>query len=298
MGGYSLIQWMFFFYFYCVVGWIWESSYCSVKAKRLTNRGFMRGPMIPIYGSGAVVMLIAAMPFKGNYVLTFLSGMVLASILEYCTGAAMEAIFKVRYWDYSNVILNLNGHICLPASIGWGFATLVMTNFVHNPVERMCFSIPGKYLELLIMVITLIFGADFSVSFKAAMDLRDVLIKMEAMKQELSRMQKRLDVMLAVADDEKNQWTEKQAEKFDDLLASIEGKLVSAKEHLEFSDEMKEELAELKAKTSMMKEKATQLLSVKDIISKAMLKGNPYLISKKFKGSLEELKTYFNEKVS
>ena len=76
MGEYNIIQWMTFFYFYCVVGWIWESSYCSVKGHKLINRGFMRGPMIPIYGSGAIVMLFAALPVRNNACLVFLFGMI------------------------------------------------------------------------------------------------------------------------------------------------------------------------------------------------------------------------------
>ena len=296
MGEYNIIQWMTFFYFYCVVGWIWESSYCSVKGHKLINRGFMRGPMIPIYGSGAVVMLIAAMPFKGNLLLIFLSGMVLASLLEYCTGAAMEMIFKVRYWDYSNVPLNLNGHICLPCSIGWGFATILMTSFIHAPVERIVMNIPMKYLELIVMIITLMFGADFSVSFKAAIDLRDILIKMDEMKAEVDRMHKRVDVVLAFADDEKNQWAERQHERIEDMVTSLEGRLQAAKDKIDLSEETREELAELKARAMVMKERAKQLIPFKDYMSRAIIKGNPDIISRKFKGSLEELKAYVNSK--
>jgi len=295
MGGYSLLQWVFFFYIYCIVGWIWETSYCSVKEKHLINRGFMKGPVIPIYGSGAVVMLIAATPFKGNYFLTFLSGMILASTLEYCTGAAMEAIFKVRYWDYSSQPLNLNGHICIGASIGWGFATILMTSYLHQPIEKLSYMMPTKYMQLFVTLFTLFFGMDFSISVKAAIDLRNMLIKLDALKHEAALMQKRMDVLLAVMDEEKQIYSDKLHSKVSDLVISMEERLSQAKGKLDIPDEVKDELAEMRAKLGVMKERASQIVSVKDILRKITIKGNPNMVSTKFKDSLEELKNSINK---
>lgn len=67
---YSIIQWLFFFYFYCFVGWCIETTYVSLHQKRLVNRGFMRGPFLPLYGSGAVMMLLVSMPFREHLVLS------------------------------------------------------------------------------------------------------------------------------------------------------------------------------------------------------------------------------------
>ena len=117
---YTIIQWLAFFLIYCFIGWCYESIYVSIKHKRWVNRGFMRGPFLPLYGSGALVMLIATIPFRDNLLLTFLAGCVGATALEYVTGVCMEAIFKIRYWDYSNRRFNFQGHICLAATIAWG----------------------------------------------------------------------------------------------------------------------------------------------------------------------------------
>ena len=288
---YSLPEWLFFFYIYCIIGWIWECTYCSIIEKKLINRGFMRGPVIPIYGCGACTMLVASIPFSGNYLAIFLSGMICASILEYCTGALMEKLFNVRYWDYSNFKINLNGYICLYASVGWGFATIITTQFVHKPVEKLAQMIPYKTLEMIVFICTFIFAVDFALSFKAAIDLKNILIKMDAMKAEVLRMQKRVDVILAFAGDEKDQ----QLLKFDELVKSVENKLIQAKGKIELSEEVKEEIALLKAKISLMKDRVAESIPFRDFMSRAIIKGNPGIVSSKFKESLEELKQYVNK---
>lgn len=92
---YSLGQWLLFFFLYCFLGWVWESCYVSAKRRQWVNRGFLHGPMLPIYGTGAVIILLATIPVRDSLWLVFLLGMLAATALEYVTGAAMEALFKV-----------------------------------------------------------------------------------------------------------------------------------------------------------------------------------------------------------
>lgn len=114
---YTWYQWLTFFYLYCFFGWIFESTYVSLKQKRFVNRGFLRLPMLPLYGSGAVMMLWVSIPFQDSLILTYISGVIGATVLEYVTGYVMERLFKVRYWDYSNQPFNIHGYICLSSSI-------------------------------------------------------------------------------------------------------------------------------------------------------------------------------------
>ena len=134
---YTMSQWLFLFYLYCFLGWCVESTYVSLKEKppRWINRGFMRGPFLPLYGSGAIMMLVVSSPFQHNLVLTYVAGCIGATVLEYITGVAMEALFKVRYWDYSDVPFNFQGHICLGTTLSWGFLTILMTRVIHRPIE-------------------------------------------------------------------------------------------------------------------------------------------------------------------
>ena len=175
MFNYTVTQWLFFFYFYCFFGWVFESTYVSIKKKHFVNRGFMRGPFLPLYGSGAIMMLVVSNPFSDNIILTYLAGCVGATIWELVTGITMESLFKVRYWDYSHLKFNYKGHICLSSSLAWGFLTILMTQFLQKGVERVAFAIPTTVVSVLAGIITIVIVADFSLSFKAALDLRDIL---------------------------------------------------------------------------------------------------------------------------
>ena len=97
MNVYTLSQWLLFFFLYSFFGWIWESCYVSLREHRWVNRGFMHGPMLPLYGSGAVSVLIITLPVRDNLPLVFIMGMIGATLLEFFTGMVMESLFHVRY---------------------------------------------------------------------------------------------------------------------------------------------------------------------------------------------------------
>lgn len=298
---YSIIQWLFFFYFYCFFGWVFESTYVSLKSRKFVNRGFMRGPFLPIYGSGAIMMLVVSMPFQENIFLTYIAGCIGATALELVTGIAMEALFKVRYWDYSNQKFNYKGHICLSSTVAWGFLTILMTEFVHKGVEKIVFAIPAMAVNLVTVVVTVYIIIDFTLSFKAAMDLRDILVGLEKAKEEMERIQKRLDVLIAVANDERQSRKLESGVRIDELMESIEERFNSFKERVrinpsEFVDDVREEIMELRSKYTVEKEHRLQFKRLKDFYQRALIKGNPTMYSKRFEEALEELKKAANER--
>lgn len=188
--GYTFVQWMTFFYFYSFVGWIWESCYVSAKNGHWVNRGFLHGPMLPIYGSGAVMMLFVSMPFQDNLLLTFFAGMIGATLLEYVTGWAMERLFKMRYWDYTYKKIHLNGYICLDSSITWGFFTIIMTTWIHPPVDILVTRTLSVVIDyVLIFLITIIFGIDLYRSARSAFDMAKAIESMQKIHAELDRIQ-------------------------------------------------------------------------------------------------------------
>ncbi len=291
---YSFIQLLFYFFIYCVVGWIWECTYCLVTTRHFTNRGFMRGPVIPIYGCGTIVMLVASSPFRDNIVLTFLSGAIGASVLELVTGTVMEAIFKVRYWDYSKAPLNINGYVCAGASAGWGAAAVLLNKFIHIPVAALEEAVPYRMEQVLLLIASILFTADLALSVKAALDLRDILIRMETIKAEALRMQKRVDVLLAIAADEKDKWVDRRQVQISDTLTGIENKLTGIKDRIAMPEAVKEELVELRTKAGMLKERLSSIYSFRDRFSRSILRGNPNMVSKKFQASLNEIREYYN----
>lgn len=297
---YSVIQWLFFFYFYCFFGWVFESAFVSVKSRKFVNRGFMRGPFLPIYGSGAIMMLVVSMPFQDHIFLTYIAGCIGATALELVTGILMESLFKVRYWDYSDQKFNYKGHICLSSTIAWGFLTILMTEFVHRGVEQVVSLIPYRVITVVTLVLTVYIIIDFTLSFKAAMDLRDVLIGLEKAKQEMERIQKRLDVLIAVANEEIETRRQENSMRMDELTESIEAKFASLKERFrisppEFMADVRDEILDLRSRYSVEKEQRQQFKGLKDFYQRSLIKGNPGMYSKRFGEALEELKKAANE---
>ncbi|MDD6811342.1 MAG: hypothetical protein PUD93_05700 [Lachnospiraceae bacterium] len=303
MYSYNIIQWLFFFYFYCFFGWCFESTFVSIKSKRLVNRGFMRGPFLPLYGCGAIMMLVASMPFQDSVILTYIAGCIGATALEYVTGVTMEALFKVRYWDYSNKKFNFQGHICLSSSLAWGLLTILMTKVVHKPIEQFVMAIPRNILGVVTLLLTVYIAADFALSFKAAMDLRNILIKMQRVREEMERMQRRLDVIIAFNNQEKEQKRQERELKMDELVEELEQKFHSLKENIQntpgaYMDSVKDEIAELRGRFGLYMENRRQYKELLGGFKRDMIRNNPGMISRKFKDSLEDLKNIVMEKMS
>lgn len=202
MRAYTADQWVLLFFFYCLCGWVWESCYVSVRRRRWVNRGFLHGPVLPIYGSGAILILLFTLPVRNYPVLLYLSGAAAATLLEYFTGAAMERLFKVRYWDYSGQKFNMNGYICLSSSIAWGFFSLLLVKLLHPPIARLVLSVPAAVATPLALAFVAGFTVDAVRSVQAALDLRAMLEKLTEENEELRRLARRVEIISAFAEDE------------------------------------------------------------------------------------------------
>ena len=192
MQSYHLTQWVLFFFIYSFIGWVWECCFVSVRKRRWVNRGFMYGPMLPIYGFGALAVLISTIRVRDSIPLIFLFGMVGATLLEYVTGAVMERLFNVKYWDYSNQKFNLNGYICLTSSLGWGLFSVLLVKFVHVPIEGAVLKIPTIIAEGIAFVLTVAAAVDVTQSFNDAMDLKRILAQLEESKKQIRKIQEKL----------------------------------------------------------------------------------------------------------
>ncbi|MBQ3797329.1 MAG: hypothetical protein II842_13845 [Butyrivibrio sp.] len=221
MFNYIPTQWLFLFYFYSFAGWCWETLYVSILEKRFVNRGFMRGPFLPLYGCSGIMMLVISRPFYDNIFLLYIAGCIGATILELITGIVMEALFKVRYWTYSHKKFNFKGYICLESSLFWGVPTVVFTHYLQLPIEKMLMMIPFRVLSIMTIVLTAYISFDFAVAFRTAIELRDVLIYMEKAKAEMSRMQKRLDVLIAFKGEEVKEGIESRVDGITEKVGEI-----------------------------------------------------------------------------
>lgn len=244
-------SWLIYFYFYCMFGWVFESTYVSVRTRKLTNRGFMKGPWLPLYGNGAITVLLMTLPFKQYPVAVYFAGAVAATILEYVTGELMLKIFKVRYWDYSAQKIQFRGHICLSSSIAWGFLSLLMVYVVHGPVVKFIALWNEEVLSIVTFLITILIVFDFANAFRNAMDLRALIIQAEELKNRI------------------NAALEEEKEHFADIVAEKKEQHAERKEHLtQTVSEAKEQLSQV---VDDRKEKFAQTVSeAKEQLSQAV----------------------------
>lgn len=187
---YHIISW---FFVYSFLGWLWETSFVSVKKGRLVNRGFVNGPFCTIYGCGAVSVYLILKPAADNLLWLFLGGIVVATALEYVTAVLMESIFHMSWWDYSYKKFNFQGRICLGASLGWGLFTVALFRILHPMVEYFVDLYPVYEGEIAICVIAVGYAVDFGVSAAAAFHLRD---RIPAWEQALDELQAELLVKM------------------------------------------------------------------------------------------------------
>ena len=155
LSGYHVVLW---FLVYSLMGWIVESVYMSICNRKLTNRGFAKGPFCPIYGVGALTVFFLLRPYSDQPFQLFLLGMILATAIEFITAVIMNRIFGEIWWDYREKPLNYKGIICLESSIAWGFYTLGLFFFLQNMVSSLVDALPvlvGKVGGTMILVIYL-----------------------------------------------------------------------------------------------------------------------------------------------
>ncbi len=157
------------FVIYSMVGWIWESTYCTIVEHRWQNRGFLYGPVCPIYGTGIVgVMLLWHHTLQNGHTLTwyqvFLTVMIGSAILEYTTHWALEKLFHAYWWDYSNMPLNLNGRICLPASVFFGLGGLLICYVLYEPTVRAIAAADPLVVEAIALALMAAISADTAIT--------------------------------------------------------------------------------------------------------------------------------------
>lgn len=151
------IQNLLIYYFICsILGWIMEVLYAYSVFGTFVDRGFLYGPMCPIYGWGAVAMVLVTEKIRKKKVNTlgiFLIVTAIFTILEYLTSLVLELIFNLRWWDYSNYFLNINGRVCLIFSIFFGFIGIVFVKKIYPRIQRLIKNIRKKISVKMLWVI-------------------------------------------------------------------------------------------------------------------------------------------------
>ena len=188
--GFSLYQVFAYFLIYSCLGWCLEVIYAAVTTGQLINRGFLNGPVCPIYGFGMVIVLFALTPLSHSLLLLYLGGVILPSALELVGGWALYKLYHTRWWDYSDYPFNIGGYICLEFSLLWGVGTLIVMKLVHPIIANAVALIPPLVGLILMFLLYAIYAADTIATAFAASDLA----------RDLDALEKVADSMHAVSD--------------------------------------------------------------------------------------------------
>ena len=297
---YAWYHWITFFYLYCFFGWIFESTYVSFKQHHFVNRGFPRLPMLPLYGSGAILLLWVSLPYQDNLILVYIAGFIAATALEYVTGAVMERLFKVRYWDYSDKKFNINGYICLGSSIAWGFLTIFMTEVIHKPIADFVTSLNPVVEFTFIAVVSVLFVYDTVRSTKEALDLARVLESMTKLKTEAEELQIQLALLKAETSEKVSEIKNGAVMRISELKEEAADRAMKAADTAaQRASEMTQSLTDRQQRAEALAEKLRSLAETRHKLShhmshyrRRLLNGNPTAYSKKFAEALNELKKY------
>ncbi len=165
------------FMLYSFIGWLMEVTLVSVKAKKLTARGFLIGPYCPIYGTGALLITLFLSKYENDIMVLFFMSCIFGAFLEYFTSYIMEKIFHTRWWDYSDHKYNINGRISLTTTAGFGALGVILIKILDPFFLNLIEKINPKVQLVLAIVIGIIFITDVIVSFKIISNIKDVKVE-------------------------------------------------------------------------------------------------------------------------
>lgn len=191
-----------YFILYSFLGWCMETVYCSIKSKKLVPRGFLFGPVCPIYGVGVLMMICWFAPFMGSPLLFYLMATVCMSAWEYLVGWLLETITHMKYWDYSANRFNLQGRICLSVSLTWGILAYVILYWVHPISEALILKIPSNARYPLAAALAVVLLADVVTTIRKLALSVQLLNRLEQARVQLALGRAELeDALQAVRED-------------------------------------------------------------------------------------------------
>ena len=230
---------------YSFLGWTCETIYCSIGQGKFVNRGFLNGPLCPVYGFGAMAVLVFLRPIQNNIPLLFLCGMLVTSVIEYITGYLLEKLFATKWWDYSTYRFNIHGRVCLRNSLMFGVLSVVAARVVDPVVRGAIVSLPFWASVSMSAVLLVILLVDLVLTVRTILDINSVLRQFhqlveqakldtaEYLRQSHQELQQRFDQyqlnaelgrmeLMDYIEQVKAERAERRAEKREELLEKLE----------------------------------------------------------------------------
>ena len=249
---FTLNEFVLLFFIYSFLGWCVEVAFVAVTSGRIENRGFLNGPVCPIYGCVMLGVLVALAPVKSNVWLLFLGGIIICSAVELFGGWILDKIFHMRWWDYSKNKFNIGGYICLAFSIMWGIAVVFAVRFVHTPIMAIVKKIPKTAQLIIITVFVVVFIIDMVATLKNLIGIKKSLGQLDKIAEDLYGIGDQLKDVVGNTAINAAEFAGESRDKIVEVAAEQKDKLVEAatgqKEKIaESTLEQREKLAEVTA---------------------------------------------------
>ncbi|MCI8552061.1 MAG: hypothetical protein HFF56_03560 [Lawsonibacter sp.] len=281
--------WIFFLYAF--LGWCTEVSYAALVTGTFVNRGFLNGPVCPVYGFGAVIVLNCLTPLADNLLLLFLGSVALTSALEWFTGFVLEKLFHQRWWDYSDEPFNLSGYVCLRFSIAWGFACMFVVKLLHPTVLLFIRLIPKPLGVVLLFVLGTGMAVDLTATVATIVKLNRRLARIDELATKIKEASNEFGENLA---DRVLDAAERGAdwkEELDELSFKLALRRAELAEEREDWERRKEErLAQAKRQLEEWRTSMQELLEVEGFGHRRLLRAFPRLRSIDHTGALDRLR--------
>lgn len=253
---------LLYFFVYGFLGWCTEVGFAAFKTHHFVNRGFLNGPICPIYGVGVTAVITILTPYKSDIIVLYILSVVLVTVLEGVTGWAMDKIFHNKWWDYSDMPLNIGGYVCLLFSIVWGFACLFIIYFIQPLVHDLLAFIPTIVGIILIIILGITLIADLYVTASTIFKFNRRLAAMEKIAAEMHEISEQIG-----------------QEIFEKTIRALDARERSQ----EISEELRSRIASLHTRYHESTDKPGR-------ISRRLMNAFPKMESHQYKESLEVLK--------
>ena len=270
----NIYQALWIFIIYAFLGWCSEVAFAAVNKGKFVNRGFLNGPVCPIYGVGMLIVVLCLWNLRDRPLLLFLGSALLTTALEFVTGFVLERFFHDKWWDYSDMPFNIKGYVCLKFTILWGLAASFIIGAIHRFIYMLIEKTPFVLGVMLLAVFSAAFIADFTVTLTA-------LVKLP---KKLKAMAEAERALRAVSDK---------------IGENISDTTIAAKEKGEaLAEENKPRLEELKAEYEKKKKEFSAMLE-RNFVQRRIFKAFPNLKNGRYKAifdRISELKLKVTEK--
>ena len=263
----SIYYSILYFFVYGFLGWCTEVIFAAFKQHRFVNRGFLNGPICPIYGVGVTLVIACLEAFQSNLLLLYISSVILVTVLEGVTGWAMDKLFHNKWWDYSKLPFNIGGYVCLLFSLIWGVACVFILYFVHPLIHQVLSLIPHTAGIALIAILGIALLSDMIVTTSAIVKFNQYLELLKHITDELHAISNQIGAELYQNVMHVLDMQESSRQKLDDVK-------------LEVSEEIRMQIVELKTRAQNLGEKVPKP-------ARRLLKAFPKLESRNYKAQLE-----------